>query len=299
MKALVISGGGSKGAFAGGVAEYLIKECGKQYDMFVGTSTGSLLAPFLAANKLEEAKRVFTKVQQEDIFTVCPFVFEKVNGEYNTSFNHLGIAKLLLNKEKTLGDSHNLRLYIENNFSESTFLEIQKSKKLVIVTVANLTKQTVEYKSITDCSYIDFCDWVWASANVLPFMSLVIKNGNEYGDGGFGNFIPIREAIDRGATSVDVIVLQASKREINMAPTRNAFQLMMRTYDFMFRQIGKDDIVIGQLAAENKDVDLHFYYTPRTLAENSFIFDPERLAAWWEEGFSTFKKQEPVSLKLK
>ena len=26
MKALVISGGGSKGAFAGGVAEYLIKE---------------------------------------------------------------------------------------------------------------------------------------------------------------------------------------------------------------------------------------------------------------------------------
>jgi predicted patatin/cPLA2 family phospholipase len=27
MKALVISGGGSKGAFAGGIAEYLIRDC--------------------------------------------------------------------------------------------------------------------------------------------------------------------------------------------------------------------------------------------------------------------------------
>jgi NTE family protein len=32
MKALVVSGGGSKGAFAGGIAEYLINDCGNSYD---------------------------------------------------------------------------------------------------------------------------------------------------------------------------------------------------------------------------------------------------------------------------
>ena len=42
MRALVISGGGSKGAFAGGVAEYLIKEKGHKYDLFIGTSTSRL-----------------------------------------------------------------------------------------------------------------------------------------------------------------------------------------------------------------------------------------------------------------
>ncbi|MEJ0101574.1 MAG: hypothetical protein WDO19_02990 [Bacteroidota bacterium] len=31
MKALVISGGGSKGAFAGGLAEYLITVCNRNY----------------------------------------------------------------------------------------------------------------------------------------------------------------------------------------------------------------------------------------------------------------------------
>ena len=40
MRALVISGGGSKGAFAGGVAQYLLEEKKREYDLFIGTSTG-------------------------------------------------------------------------------------------------------------------------------------------------------------------------------------------------------------------------------------------------------------------
>ena len=52
MKALVISGGGSKGSFAGGVAQYLMEREKHEYDMFLGTSTGSLLIPHLACDKL-------------------------------------------------------------------------------------------------------------------------------------------------------------------------------------------------------------------------------------------------------
>lgn len=48
MNALVISGGGSKGAFAGGVAQYLIEELNKDYQLYLGTSTGSLLVSHLA-----------------------------------------------------------------------------------------------------------------------------------------------------------------------------------------------------------------------------------------------------------
>ena len=53
MRALVISGGGSKGAYAGGVAQYLMEVQGKKYDMFLGTSTGSLLIPHLAVNSIQ------------------------------------------------------------------------------------------------------------------------------------------------------------------------------------------------------------------------------------------------------
>jgi predicted patatin/cPLA2 family phospholipase len=47
MRALVISGGGSKGAFAGGVAEHLIRVQGRKYDLYLGSSTGSLLVSHL------------------------------------------------------------------------------------------------------------------------------------------------------------------------------------------------------------------------------------------------------------
>ena len=40
MRALVISGGESKAAFAGGVAHHLIEEAGRKYDLFLGTSPG-------------------------------------------------------------------------------------------------------------------------------------------------------------------------------------------------------------------------------------------------------------------
>ena len=65
MRALVISGGGSKGAFAGGVAQYLIEEKKHEYDIFLGTSTGSLLITHLALKNIQKVKYNFTHVTQK------------------------------------------------------------------------------------------------------------------------------------------------------------------------------------------------------------------------------------------
>ena len=73
MRALVISGGGSKGAFAGGVAEYLISKLGIKYDLLVGTSTGSLLISHLALGKVDKIREVFTSVNQKSILIAVHF----------------------------------------------------------------------------------------------------------------------------------------------------------------------------------------------------------------------------------
>lgn len=77
MKALVISGGRSKGAFAGGVAQYLIEQQGKEYDMYIGTSTGSLLISHLALKKVENIIKIFSSLNQEDIFSVYPLIIQR------------------------------------------------------------------------------------------------------------------------------------------------------------------------------------------------------------------------------
>lgn len=77
MKALVISGGGSKGAFAGGVAQYLMEVENREYDILVGTSTGSLLIPQLALNQISKLHSIYTNVNQRSIFSLNPFVVRK------------------------------------------------------------------------------------------------------------------------------------------------------------------------------------------------------------------------------
>lgn len=291
MDALVISGGGSKGAFAGGVAEYLMQHSGKDYDLYVGTSTGSLLIPFLALGDIERIKKIYTTIRQSDIFTVCPFIIKKKNGVVTTRMNHLGIIKQFIKRQKTLGDSTNLRKLIGESFTAEDFAMLQSRGKEIVVTVANLTTQTIEHKSSKDYGYEDYCDWIWASANLIPLMSLVCKNGQEYGDGGFGNLIPVQEAIIRGASAIDVIVLRLEKGVYNNPPLRNALEVFSRTYDFMLNQIGIDDLLIANLQAAGNNVAVHFYYINRLLTTRSYIFDADEMKTWWQEGYEMFQKE--------
>jgi predicted patatin/cPLA2 family phospholipase len=290
MKALVISGGGSKGAFAGGLAEYLINICGQKYDMFIGSSTGSLLVPLLSIGEIDRLKKVFTTVTQEDIFNNCPFLLKNENGSYRTKINHLGIIKMFLARKKTFGESENLRQLIFDNITERDFEKIRK--KDVIITVSNLNTMMVEYKEAKDCTYQDFCEWIWASASLVPFMSLVKKNGFEYADGGMGNIVPIYQAIQKGATDLDIIVLKRTG-DIKKLPVRNALDLTSRVFSFMLNQIVTDDLIIGRLEGKNKNINLRFYYPEKELTTNSLIFDPVQMRKWWDYGYKTGEKNKP------
>lgn len=291
MKALVISGGGSKGAFAGGLAEYLINVCNRKYDIFIGSSTGSLLVPLLSIGEIDKLKTVFTTVTQDDIFNNCPFVINKKKGVYKTRINHLGIVKMFLEGKKTFGESENLRELIVKSITEADFERIQHHD--VNITVSNLNTMGVEYKEAKDCTYTDFCDWVWASASLVPFMSLVSKNGYEYADGGMGNIVPVYQAIQKGATELDIIVLKSNENTVNKSPVKNALDLTSRVFSFMLNQIVTDDLIIGRLEGLNKKIKLNFYYAKKELTTNSLIFDPVQMAEWWQYGYSIGKENCP------
>jgi predicted patatin/cPLA2 family phospholipase len=125
-------------------------------------------------------------------------------------------------------------------------------------------------------------------------MSLLEKDGCEYADGGFADLVPISEAIYRGASEVDVIVLKARAGRELKRPVRNALELTTRAFDFMLDQISSDDIKIGQMLSKKREVKLNFYYPPAELTENSLIFDPYQMKKWWRQGLVFAKEQNPV-----
>ena len=290
-KALVISGGGSKGAFAGGVAQYLMKHEHRDYDLFVGTSTGSLMVSHLALGMLDELKILYTNVNQDTIFSNNPFKIKKVAGEKVVNINHFNMVRNFFRGKKTFGESLNLRRLIKANITEEMFDAIGKSNKEVVVTVSNLTQNQIEYKSSNDCTYRDFVDWIWGSCNYVPFMSLLEKDKQQYADGGFGSLVPIREAILRGATEIDAIILETEVTQINRLHSKNPFSLLFDVFDFMLTHVERHNITIGKLAANNKNVKLNLYYTPTVLTTNSLVFEEKKMRKWWKSGFKYAKSK--------
>ncbi|AUC23247.1 patatin [Polaribacter sejongensis] len=290
-KALVISGGGSKGAFAGGVAQYLMKKEKKDYDIYIGTSTGSLMVSHLALGKLDELKELYTNVNQKTIFSNNPFKIKKVAGEKVVTIRHLNTFWNFLNGRKTFGESKNLRTLIKKKITKEIYNEIRKNNKEVVVTVSNLTANQIEYKSINECTYDDFCDWIWGSCNYVPFMSLLEKNNCQYADGGFGSLVPIREAILRGATEIDAIILETEVTQFNKLPATNPFSLLFDVFDFMLAHVERHNITIGKLAATNKNIKLNLYYTPTVLTTNSLVFDETLMRKWWKSGYKYAKSK--------
>lgn len=296
MRALVISGGGSKGAFAGGVAQFLMQDLGYEYDMFLGTSTGSLLIPHLSLNKIDKVYNLFTNVTQRDIFSVSPFVQRKKGDREYVSIDFVNSIWQFIRMKRTFGESKHLKRNIKRNFSKEEFETIKKTKEDVVVTVSNLSKNRVEYKSINDCTYEEFCNWIWISCNYIPFMSLATVDGFEYADGGLGCVIPIREAILRGATEIDAIVLESENMEHKKVLGKNPFSLMLNLFGHLLDQVERNDITIGKLAAKNKGVKLNLYYTPTSLTENSLIFSKPLMEKWWQQGYDYAKKKHESAM---
>ena len=290
MKALVISGGGAKGAWAGGLVEYLSREKGMDWDILVGSSTGSLLVPCIAIKAWEDIKKAYTTSNQHDIFSSCPFIIRKKDDRFKASFNHKSIILQFLQGRKTLGESKSLMNLIRKTFTIQHWNSIQESGKQIIVTVSNLTHNVIEYKYARDCTYEDFIDWVWISCNLVPFMSLVRKDDCEYADGGFGNPIPVLEAINLGATEIDVVILQPRHRSLISPPSSNAFMVLLNTFNFMQHQLSRDDISVALAESRYSGIKIRLIHTPEELTDNSFIFDAQEMSMWWKMGYEHARK---------
>ena len=126
-------------------------------------------------------------------------------------------------------------------------------------------------------------------------MSVLHKNGYQYADGGFGNFIPILCALDNGATEIDVIILENETNEKKHPIFNNPFALLFRTFKFMNNQSTSKDIIIGKLMGMNKEITINFYHTPRNLTDNPLIFDAVQMKEWWLEGYEFAKSKNPES----
>jgi len=297
-RALVISGGGSKGAWAGGLLQYLIEEKGYDWDMYFGTSTGSLLITLTSLAEMGRLKDAYLNVTNGDIFSVNPF-----GGRFSKDKAKLNITNAILRilKGKTsLGEAGNLDKLIRQIFTESDFKATLLSNKKLFPCTVNYTNGIEEYACNENTSYEQYLRYTLASASVPIAMNLVDINGNLYLDGGVLQSVPIQKAIDEGADEIDIIVLRPERIKMSTWQPENLLNVLMRTIEIMDTKISDYNIITAGLVAKEKNVKLRIRYTPYTLTdttEEALIFDKARMTKWWNDAYE-YAKHENQSKKI-
>ncbi len=184
-KALIVEGGAKRGAFSCGVLDTFLKLNFSPFDSFWGVSAGaSNLAAYLAKMRGRNYK-IYTDY-------TC-------RSEFLTPFNFL-MGKDLIDLDWLWDITiRELGLDIET---------IEKDKRPFFLTLTRLDNGKPEYHLAKAHSLIT----TMKASSALPlYYRSGVSIGNErYVDGGVADSIPIREAIDRGASEIMVIRSQAA-----------------------------------------------------------------------------------------
>jgi len=233
-RALVLSGGGAKGAFSAGAVKHLIVERGLTFDLVVGTSTGSLVAPLVATGDIADLLNIYENVENQDILAERPDL----------------LAFLL---SSALNGTEPLEGLITRFFGDpARYRRLVDAPIELFVTVVNLQTGAVEYGNPRRDSKGDFLKKMLASASVPVLMPPVKIGKFQYVDGGVKDVTPFAKAIEEGATHIVAIILSAdpAHRPPQAKEFSSAFAITTRTLELLVDEVVDTDVKIASLYSE-------------------------------------------------
>ena len=245
-KALVVSGGGSKGAFAVGVIKQLTQNYNLTFDVIVGTSTGSLIAPLVALGKIDDLEKLYTTITNVDIII-------KDNLGTRLSENSIFRVTPLWEKIKSIyTDDFFTQL---NQSGKEIYLNTTclQSEELVVFTNAVAPAESKYYTVRKLVNADHFRKAVLASACQPVFMTPVKVNldvpGEEnpnyqFVDGGVREYAGVQMAIDADAKEIFTILLSAINPGKNTTDYKTMFPVLEQTIAIFTTDVGKNDLII-------------------------------------------------------
>lgn len=192
-RALVLSGGGSKGSYQLGVYK-AIRKLGIKIDIITGTSIGSINGALFVSGDYLKAKRLWLKVNTNDV----------LNYDFDSLENYQKIIKEIATNKGLKFDK--AEEFLTKIISEE---KIRKSKidyGLVTVNIKNKVPKMLTKAQIPKGKLVSY---IIASSTVFPAIEMKEIDGEYYIDGGYYDNLPINLAIDMGADEVIAVDLSA------------------------------------------------------------------------------------------
>lgn len=193
MRAIVLAGGGAKGAYELGVWKAL-RKLRIKYDIVTGTSVGALNGAFMVQGDYLKAMWMWQNINFDMIFET------DFTGNVTSYAGMKDLFKLYAKGVMQGGlDVGNLEQTIDHYINVEKFYRSKINYGLVTVNLSDLKPITLVKDEIPKA---ELKDYLMASATCFPaFKTKKIKN-DYYIDGGYYDNVPIDLAISMGATEV-------------------------------------------------------------------------------------------------
>ena len=222
--AVVLSGGGAKGAFQVGVLDELITNRGVRVDVVVGVSTGALQALGVAQDDVPGMVRQWLAIKgNKDIYTERP----------------LGPLGGLLGAN-ALYDTRPLRRLVKNFADEA---KLRASGIKMRVGVVNLG--TGEFRTI-DETVPGIDNWVYASCAMPVFFDPLLTQSaggikEQWVDGGVRNVTPLDAALEMNPRGVLVIRASPKPHVGTVRTFPNLIKIGLRAVDILQSEVSVND----------------------------------------------------------
>lgn len=225
-RALVLSGGGARGAYQVGVLKALFSMDIK-FDVMFGTSVGGINTAFVAQNKFDRLEEIWRNIKPTDVFR----------------FPSLGKLRevLIENRLGFLGGLLDTTPLEELLDREMDVNQLKANKAKVGFVTTNLC--TLETRLVTGDdieSRRQLVDILMASAALPILFPARTLNGDGFWiDGGLVRNTPMQAAINMGAKDIYVVIVQAEND--GTCPT-NIMQVISRCADILLYASARDGI---------------------------------------------------------
>ena len=209
--ALVLGGGGSRGAYEIGVWQAL-REMGIRIDLVCGTSVGSINGAMIVQDKFDLAVTLWQELDTSMIFDLN--LPDKSTGD-NTQTPEFNIAGLPLTEAKAYAreilknggaSTDSLRALLDKYIDEDA---VRNSPMEYGLTTVELPSLVPHYLFKEEIPRGKLADYILASSSIAPAVQPHEIDGTEYIDGGFADVVPIRLALEKGAENIIAVNLQA------------------------------------------------------------------------------------------
>jgi predicted acylesterase/phospholipase RssA len=277
MRALALSGGGAHGAYQVGVLRAIAEAGSADYKLLCGVSVGSLNAAFLAQHPFGDLAAAVDALSK---------FWRSINTKSIYRTRTLGVLSSLWNP--SVFDSRPLQKLVRGMFDAKKIAESGR-----LLRIGCCCWETGEYRSVNE--HADpLVEWILASSSYPVFFLPIRIDGLNWSDGGLRNVTPIADAFEVGATEIDAIVCEDTKRiGLWSGDGKNALPAYFeRGFSIVMKELAHNDLqVVGigntyaKAIAPYDKCRVRVVEPSVELAGSSLTFDPDDIATNMELGY--------------